>query len=129
MSEQELQLTTLSKTEAQALQGFIWQVDNWQNQHGEKANHIEIVYYPEDDGFEVANNEPNNGLLKRNRVTAFRAEILAWATNQIKQLQGYTSENTVTAFACVYKNGEYGVAVEIAKASDTAGDTVSETAE
>lgn len=127
MSEQELQLTTLSKTEAQALQGFIWQVDNWQNQHGEKASHIEIVYYPEDDGFEVANNEPNNGLLKRNRVTAFRAEILAWATNQIKQLQGYAGENTVTAFACVYKNGEYGVAVEIA--SDTVSETADETAE
>lgn len=127
MSEQTPQLTTLTKTEAQALQGFIWQVDNWQNQHGEKASHIEIVYYPEDDGFEVANNEPNNGLLKRNRVTAFRAEILAWATNQIKQLQGYASENTVTAFACVYKNGEYGVAVEIA--SDTVSETEDETAD
>lgn len=105
-------LTTLTKLEAQILQAFIWQMDTWQSQHGEKADKVEIIYYPEDEGFDVFNNETNNGVLKRNRTTVFRADILTWATNQLKQLQGYTNENTVTAFACVYKDGEYGVAVE-----------------
>lgn len=116
-------LTTLSRTEAKTLQDFIYQVDNWQSQHGEKANSVEIIYYPEDDGFEVSNNEPNNGILKRNRTTAFRAEILAWATNQLNQLKGWNNDKSVTAFACVYKDGEFGVAVEARPTASLASET------
>lgn len=112
MSENTQTLTTLSRTEAVILSAFIYQVDSWKNQYGEKADNIEIIYYPEDDGFDIINNEPNNGVLKRTRTTVFRADIVAWANAKLKELQGYTNENTVTAFACVYKNGEYGVAVE-----------------
>ena len=107
-------LTTLTRLEATTLQSFISQVDTWQYTHGDKADSVEITYYPEDDGFEVANNEPNNGILKRNRTTAFRAEILAWATGQLNQLKGWNNDKTVTAFTCVYKNGEFGVACEVA---------------
>lgn len=107
------ELTTLTRLEATTLQSFIYQMDTWQAQHGEKANKVEIIYYPEDDGFEVANGEPNDGLLKRNRVTVFRADILAWASNQVRQLQGWNNDKTVTAFTCVYKDGEFGVAVSV----------------
>ena len=116
-------LTTLNRTEATTLQGFIYQVDAWRNQHGEKADTIEIIYYPEDDGFEVANGEPNNGVLKRNRTTAFRAEILAWATNQLNQLKGWNNDKTVSAFTCVYKNDEFGVAVEARPTASLASET------
>lgn len=110
MSEQTV--TTLNRTEAQILQAFIWQVDTWQSQYGEKANTVEIVYFPEDEGFDVFNNEPNHGIIKRTRTTIFRSEIVSWANNQLKQLQGFGNENTVTAFVVSYKNGEYGVLVE-----------------
>ncbi len=117
-------LTTLTKLEAQILQAFIWQMDSWQSQHGDKADKVEIIYYPEDEGFDVFNDEPNNGVLKRNRTTVFRADILTWATNQLKQLQGYTNENTVTAFACAYRNGEYGVAVEVLSNTSLTSDSL-----
>lgn len=126
MTEQTL--TTLSRTEAKTLQDFIYQVDNWQSQHGEKANSVEIIYYPEDDGFEVSSNEPNNGILKRNRTTAFRAEILAWATSQLKNLQGWNNDKTVTAFTCVYKNDEFGVAVEVVPTASLGSENVSDEA-
>lgn len=113
MSEETLNLTTLSRTEATVLQSFIYQMDNWQASHGDKADKVEIIYYPEDDGFEVMNGEPNNGILRRNRTTIFRAEILAWATSQLNQLKGWNDEHSVTEFACVYKDGEFGVAVEV----------------
>lgn len=111
MSEQTL--TTLSRTEAVILSAFIYQVDNWKNQYGEKADNIEIIYYPEDEGFEVSNNEPNNGVLKRNRATAFRTEILAFGFNQIKSLLGWQGDKEVKAFTCVYKNDEFAVSVEV----------------
>lgn len=111
MSEQNL--TTLTRLEAKTLTDFIYQVDNWQARHGGKANTIEIVYYPEDEGFEVANGEENNGILRRNRATLFRTDILAWGANQLRQLEGWNNDKTVTAFTCVYKDGEFGVAVEV----------------
>lgn len=123
MTEQTQPLTTLSRLEATTLHSFIYQVDTWQSQHADKANIVEIVYYPEDDGFEVANNEPNNGILKRNRTTAFRAEILAWATTQLNQLKGWNNDKTVTAFTCVYKNGEFGVAVEVVSTASLGSET------
>lgn len=119
-------LTTLTRLEATTLQSFIGQVDTWQYTHGDKADSVEITYYPEDDGFEVGNNEPNNGILKRNRTTAFRAEILAWATSQLKNLQGWDNTKTVTAFTCVYKNGEFGVAVEVTDKTAQATENVSD---
>lgn len=110
----DTQLTMLSRLEAQTLQSFIAQVDAWQYTHGEKAGTVEIIYYPEDEGFEVENGEPNHGLLKRNRITAFRAELLAWGSNQVKQLQGWDNSKTINAFAVSYKDGKFGVAVDVA---------------
>ncbi|WII94426.1 hypothetical protein LU276_05095 [Moraxella haemolytica] len=116
-------LTTLNRTEAKTLQDFIYQVDAWQAQHGDKANHIEIIYYPEDDGFEVVNGEKDNGVLKRNRTTAFRAEILAWATNQLNQLKGWGNDKAVTVLHLVYANDEFGVAVEVVPTTSLASET------
>lgn len=119
----ETTLTELSRTEATVLQSFIAQVDFWKNQHGDKANTIEITYYPEDDGFEVSNNEANNGVLKRNRTTAFRADLLAWASNQLRQLQGWDNSQTVTEFSLSYKNDRYGVRAALAsETTDKADD-------
>lgn len=119
-------LTELSRTEAMVLQSFIAQVDFWKNQHGDKASTIEITYYPEDDGFEVSNNEANNGVLKRNRTTVFRADLLAWASNQLRYLQGYDNSQTVTAFILSFKDNRYGVRAALAseaKADDGAEQT------
>ncbi|MPX31930.1 hypothetical protein [Moraxella catarrhalis] len=119
----ETTLTEVSRTEATVLQSFIAQVDFWKNQHGDKAATIEVIYYPEDDGFEVANGEPNNGVLKRNRTTAFRADLLAWASNQLRQLQGWDNSQTVTEFSLSYKNDRYGVRAALAsEATDKADD-------
>ena len=112
-------LTEVSRTEATVLQSFIGQVDFWKNQHGDKATTIEITYYPDDDGFEVSNNEPNNGVLKRNRTTVFRADLLAWASNQLRYLQGYDNSQTVTEFSLSYKNDRYGVRAALASEAKT----------
>ncbi|OAV05919.1 hypothetical protein D6D69_01160 [Moraxella catarrhalis] len=123
-------LTEVSRTEAQVLQSFIGQVDYWKNQHGDKAATIEITYYPDDDGFEVSNNEANNGVLKRNRTTVFRADLLAWASNQLRQLQGYDNSQTVTEFSLSYKNDRYGVRAALAsEATDKADDGADDKAE
>lgn len=118
----ETTLTELSRTEAQVLQSFIAQVDYWKIQHGDKASTIEITYYPDDDGFEVSNNEANNGVLKRNRTTVFRADLLAWASNQLRQLQGYDNSQTVTEFSLSYKNDRYGVRAALASEAKTKAD-------
>lgn len=124
----ETTLTELSRTEAQVLQSFIAQVDFWKNQHGDKATTIEITYYPDDDGFEVSNNEPNNGVLKRNRTTAFRADLLAWASNQLRQLQGWDNSQTVTAFILSFKDNRYGVRAALAsETTDKADDGAEQT--
>lgn len=126
----ETTLTELSRTEAQVLQSFIAQVDYWKIQHGDKASTIEITYYPDDDGFEVSNNEANNGVLKRNRTTVFRADLLAWASNQLRQLQGYDNSQTVTEFSLSYKNDRYGVRAALAseaKTDDRADDKAEQT--
>ena len=126
----ETTLTELSRTEAMVLQSFIGQVDYWKIQHGDKAATIEVIYYPEDDGFEVSNNEANNGVLKRNRTTVFRADLLAWASNQLRQLQGYDNSQTVTEFSLSYKNDRYGVRAALAseaKTTDKADDGAEQT--
>ena len=81
-------LITLSRNEANVLQTFVSQVDYWLSVYGDKAKHLEILYFPEDDGFDVINGEENNGILKRNRITAFRADLLSWGTQQVKALKG-----------------------------------------
>ncbi len=106
---ESVQVQLLSREEANLISNFINQVGIWAVNHGEKANTIEIVYYPEDDGFEVVNNEENNGLLRRNRVSVFRGELIAWATQQTQQLKGWDNSRTITAFAVVYRDGEFGV--------------------
>lgn len=111
----------LSRVETKLLQDFVFQIDAWTTAHGEKANAVEITYYPEDEGLEVANNEPSNGL-KRNRATIFRTEILSWAVTQIKQLQGWNNDKVVTAFSCVYKDGKYGVSAQAVPKSELVAD-------
>lgn len=118
-------LTTLTRLEATTLNSFISQIDYWRSLYGDKANKVEIVYYPEDDGFEAMNGEENNGILKRNRTTIFRAEILAWATNQLNQLKGWGNDKAVTVLHLVYANGEFGVAVEV---TDKTAENVSDEA-
>lgn len=113
MSETQ-NLTMLSRLEATTLQQFVTQVDMWQQTHGDKANTIEVTYYPEDDGFEVVNGEQNNGVLKRNRATLFRTELLGWGANQIKNLQGWDNAYDVTAFSVSFKDNRYGVLCTIA---------------
>lgn len=113
---ESVQVQLLSREEANLITSFISQVGMWTANHGEKANHIEIVYYPEDDGFEVVNNEENNGSLRRNRVSVFRGELIAWATQQTQQLKGWSNERTITAFAVVYRDGEFGVLCKTADA-------------
>lgn len=125
----ETTLTELSRTEATVLQSFIGQVDYWKIQHGDKASTIEITYYPDDDGFEVSNNEANNGVLKRNRTTVFRADLLAWASNQLRYLQGYDNSQTVTAFSLSYKNDRYGVRAALASEAKDKADDGAERAE
>lgn len=112
-NEDGVQVQLLSREEANLISNFISQVGMWTASHGEKANKIEIVYYPEDDGFEVINNEENNGLLRRNRVSVFRGELIAWAAQQTQQLKGWTNERVVTAFAVVYKDGQYGALCKV----------------
>ena len=109
--------TMLSRIEARTLQSFISQIDFWKAQHGDKADIVEIVYYPEDGGFEVASNEDSNGILKRNRASVFRTELLSWASNQLRDLQGWDNSNTVTAFAVSYKDDTFGVECKIADAN------------
>lgn len=121
-------LTTLTRLEATTLNSFISQIDYWRSLYGDKANKVEIIYYPEDDGFETMNGEENNGILKRNRTTVFRAEILAWATNQLNQLKGWGNDKAVTALHLVYANDEYGVAVEVTDKATQTTENVSDEA-
>lgn len=107
----EKTLTTLSRTEAVILSAFIYQVDNWKNQYGEKADNIEIVYHADDDDFEISTSDKPT---KRGRINAMTADILTWANSQLKQLQGYDNQNSVTAFTCSYKDNRFGVAVQTA---------------
>lgn len=116
---ESVQLQLLSREEANLISNFISQVGMWTASHGDKANRIEIIYYPEDDGFEITNNEENNGLLRRNRVSVFRGELIAWATQQTQQLKGWANERIITAFAVVYRDGEYGVLCKTADAKPT----------
>lgn len=115
----EAQVHMINKDTANVLSSFVAQVSSsWTTTYGNKADYIQIVYYPEDDGFEVYNNEENNGVLKRNRATLFRADILSWAANEIRKLQGFDmwSKKDVTAFTCIYQDGKYGVLVETTNA-------------
>lgn len=112
-NEDGVQVQLLSREEANLITSFISQVGMWTASHGEKASHIEIVYYPEDDGFEILNNEENNGLLRRNRVSVFRGELIAWAAQQTQQLKGWTNERAVTAFAVVHKDGQFGALCKV----------------
>lgn len=120
---ESVQVQLLSREEANLISNFISQVGMWTANHGEKASHIEIVYYPEDDGFEITNNEENNGILRRNRVSVFRGELIAWATQQTQQLKGWSNERIVTAFAAVYRDGEFGV---LCKTADATSNTQAE---
>lgn len=120
---ESVQVQLLSREEANLISNFISQVGIWTANHGEKASHIEIVYYPEDDGFEITNNEENNGILRRNRVSVFRGELIAWATQQTQQLKGWSNERIVTAFAAVYRDGEFGV---LCKTADATSNTQAE---
>ena len=103
----------LSREEANLISQFISQVDMWAAKYGDKASHIEIVYYPEDDGFEIISNEKNSGILPRNRISAFRGELMAWASQQTQQLKGWANERVVTAFAVIHKDGQFGALCKV----------------
>lgn len=106
---ESVQVQLLSRDEANLITNFINKVGEWVGVYGEKASHIEIVYYPEDDGFEVTNNEENNGILRRNRVSVFRGELIGWANQQTQQLRGWANDRIIKAFAVIYRDGQFGV--------------------
>lgn len=113
-NEYGVQVQLLSRDEANLISNFISQVGMWAAKYGDKASHIEIVYYPEDDGFDVISNEVNSGILPRNRISAFRSELIGWAAQQTQQLKGWSDERIVTAFAVIHKDGQYGVVCQTA---------------
>ena len=124
-----VQVQLLSREEANLISNFISQVGMWTAKHGDKASRIEIVYYPEDDGFEIVSNEKNSGILPRNRISAFRGELMAWASQQTQQLKGWANERTVTAFAVIHKDGQFGALCQTADANATESNTSAEDAQ
>ena len=65
----------------------------------------------------MLSNEANNGMLKRNRASMFSTELLSWAANQLRDLQGWNNSNAVTACAVSYKDDTFGVECKIADAN------------
>ena len=128
-NEYGVQVQLLSREEANLISNFISQVGMWTAKHGNKASLIEIVYYPEDDGFEIISNEANNGILPRNRISAFRGELMAWASQQTQFLKGWADERVVTAFAVIHKDGQFGALCQTADANATVSDTSAATLE
>lgn len=113
-NEYGVQVQLLSREEANLISNFISQVGMWAAKYGDKASHIEIVYYPEDDGFDIINNEANSGVLPRNRISAFRSELIGWASQQTQQLKGWADERAITAFAVIHKDGQFGALCQTA---------------
>ena len=113
-NEYGVQVQLLSREEANLISNFISQVGMWAVKYGDKASHIEIVYYPEDDGFDIISNEANSGILPRNRISAFRGELMAWASQQTQALKGWTNERSVTAFAVIHRDGQFGALCQTA---------------
>ena len=128
-NEYGVQVQLLSREEANLISNFISQVGMWTAKHGNKASRIEIVYYPEDDGFDIISNEANNGILPRNRISAFRGELMAWASQQTQSLKGWADERVVTAFAVIHKDGQFGALCQTADANATVSDTSAATLE
>lgn len=128
-NENGVQVHLLSREEANLISNFISQVGMWTAKHGNKASLIEIVYYPEDDGFDIISNEANNGILPRNRISAFRGELMAWASQQTQSLKGWADERVVTAFAVIHKDGQFGALCQTADANATVSDTSAATLE
>ena len=128
-NEYGVQVQLLSREEANLISNFISQVGMWTAKHGNKASLIEIVYYPEDDGFDIISNEANNGILPRNRISAFRGELMAWASQLTQSLKGWTDERVVTAFAVIHKDGQFGALCQTADANATVSDTSAATLE
>ena len=127
--EYGVQVHLLSREEANLINNFISQVGMWTAKHGNKASRIEIVYYPEDDGFDIISNEANNGILPRNRISAFRGELMAWASQLTQSLKGWADERVVTAFAVIHKDGQFGALCQTADANATVSDTSAATLE
>ena len=128
-NEYGVQVQLLSREEANLTSNFISQVGMWTAKHGNKASLIEIVYYPENDGFEIISNEANSGILPRNRISAFRGELMAWASQQTQFLKGWADERVVTAFAVIHKDGQFGALCQTADANATVSDTSAATLE
>ena len=128
-NEYGVQVQLLSREEANLISNFISQVGMWTAKHGNKASRIEIVYYPEDDSFDIISNEANNGILPRNRISAFRGELMAWASQQTQFLKGWADERVVTAFAVIHKDGQFGALCQTADANATVSDTSAATLE
>ena len=128
-NEYGVQVQLLSREEANLISNFISQVGMWTAKYGDKASRIEIVYYPEDDSFEIISNEANSGILPRNRISAFRGELMAWASQQTQFLKGWSDERVVTAFAVIHKDGQFGALCQTADANATVSDTSAATLE
>ena len=128
-NEYGVQVQLLSREEANLISNFISQVGMWTAKYGDKASHIEIVYYPEDDCLDIISNEANNGILPRNRINAFRGELMAWASQQTQYLKGWANERTITAFAVIHKDGQFGALCQTADANATVSDTSAEDAQ
>ncbi len=122
-NEYGVQVQMMSREEANLISNFINQVGMWTAKYGDKASRIEIVYYPEDDGFDIISNEANNGILPRNRISAFRGELMAWASQQTQYLKGWANERTITAFAVIHKDGQFGALCQPADTNATVSDT------
>ena len=118
-NEYGVQVQLMSREEANLISNFINQVGAWTAKYGDKAKRIEVVYYPEDDGFEIISNEANNGILPRNRISAFRGELMAWASQQTQYLKGWANERTITAFAVIHKDRQFGALCQTADANAT----------
>ena len=53
--------------------------------------------------FEVANGEPNNGVLKRNRTTAFRADLWHGHLTSYANYKAGTTAKRSPSLACLIK--------------------------
>ena len=128
-NEYGVQVQLMSREEANLISNFISKVGMWAAKYGDKASHIEIVYYPEDDGFEIVSNEEKSGILPRNRISAFRGELMSWASQQTQSLKGWANERVITAFAVIHKDGQFGALCQTADANATVSDTSAATLE
>ncbi len=110
--EQEFSLQMLSQQESELISQFVQQISFLKSKHGDKVDKVELVLYPDDDGYVgIFTNEENNGL-NGARASLLRRELSRWVDDKLDQLRGWTNTLKVTKFVCVHQNGEFGVLCE-----------------